>query len=124
MVKEWLNSLLEPDYQIVRSPKSFNSQIGVPLSVWEMKEHIHWAFLKQVFLSQMKCKSWKKSFSPTIGVLTNIGEAHSEGFSSDEEKLKEKLKLFAEAEIVIGSAELLSDIATKKFTWSERKKQP
>ncbi|RYZ19901.1 MAG: bifunctional UDP-N-acetylmuramoyl-tripeptide:D-alanyl-D-alanine ligase/alanine racemase, partial [Chitinophagaceae bacterium] len=94
IVKEWLNSLLEEDYNIVRSPRSYNSQIGVPLSVWQM-DHQHTLALFEAGISGVgEMQKLTGIIQPTIGVLTNIGEAHSEGFASTEEKLQEKLRLF------------------------------
>jgi alanine racemase len=121
IVKEWLNSLLENGYQVIRSPKSFNSQIGVSLSVWEMKEQ-HTLGIFEAGISQRgEMQKLEAIIRPTIGVLTNIGEAHSEGFLSDEEKLKEKLTLFDNAAIVIGQAEILATYTNEKFTWSLEK---
>ena len=97
IVKEWLFQLLSPDYTIVRSPKSYNSQIGVPLSVWQMK-HTHTLGIFEAGISTAgEMQKLAAIIKPTIGVLTNIGEAHSEGFASKEEKEKEKLLLFKEA---------------------------
>jgi alanine racemase len=118
VVKEWLNSLLGDDYRIVRSPKSFNSQIGVPLSVWEMSGQHSLGIFEGGISQPGEMEKLQKIIRPTIGVLTNIGEAHSEGFASTKEKLAEKLKLFIGAEIVIGQSELLSTTKSNKFTWS------
>ena len=120
VVKEWLNNLLEPGYHIVRSPKSFNSQIGVPLSVWDIKESHTLGVFEAGISHPNEMSRLEKIIRPTIGILTNIGEAHSEGFLTYDEKLREKLKLFDNAEIVIGQAELLSSLSIKKFTWSEK----
>ncbi|HYC27768.1 MAG TPA: UDP-N-acetylmuramoyl-tripeptide--D-alanyl-D-alanine ligase, partial [Chitinophagaceae bacterium] len=120
IVKEWLNSLLEKDYQIVRSPKSYNSQIGVPLSVWEMEPQHTLAIFEAGISRPGEMEKLEKIICPTIGLLTNIGEAHSEGFSSQREKLQEKLKLFANCKIIIGQEELLSGHPADKFTWSEK----
>ncbi|MDQ6609934.1 MAG: UDP-N-acetylmuramoyl-tripeptide--D-alanyl-D-alanine ligase, partial [Bacteroidota bacterium] len=118
VVKEWLNTLLEEDYRIVRSPKSFNSQIGVPLSVWEIKKEHQLGIFEAGISQRGEMDALEKIIQPTIGILTNIGEAHSEGFASEEEKLKEKLQLFTNSEMVIGQRELLNNISNKKFTWS------
>jgi alanine racemase len=97
IVKEWLYQLLHTDYNIVRSPKSYNSQIGVPLSVWQMNEQ-HTLALFEAGISQPgEMEKLEKIIQPTIGVLTNIGEAHSEGFNSMEEKEAEKRILFKNA---------------------------
>ena len=119
IVKEWLNSLLEADYKIARSPKSYNSQIGVPLSVWQLDEHHTLGIFEAGISLPGEMLALEKIIQPTIGVLTNLGEAHSEGFSSNKEKLKEKLQLFLNAEVVVGPAGLLSSIKAGKFTWSK-----
>lgn len=100
IVKEWLTQLLSGDFSIVKSPKSFNSQVGVPLSVWQMRfEHNLGIF--EVGISQVgEMEHLQKVIQPTIGVMTNLGPAHDEGFKSREEKLEEKLKLFESCPIV------------------------
>src|SRR5688572_13318654 len=101
VVKEWLYQLLQSDYHIVRSPKSYNSQIGVPLSVWNInKDHTLGIFEAGISLPGVMEKL-EQIIRPSIGILTNIGEAHSDGFESKEEKLHEKLKLFKKAKVVI-----------------------
>ncbi len=103
IVKEWLYQLLQPDYHIVRSPKSYNSQIGVPLSVWQMNKQHTLAIFEAGISQPGEMENLQKIIQPTIGVLTNIGEAHNEGFANNEQKATEKLKLFKEAEQVIFS---------------------
>ncbi|HXB32111.1 MAG TPA: Mur ligase family protein, partial [Puia sp.] len=101
IVKEWLNELLEADYSIVRSPKSYNSQTGVPLSVWQM-EGVHQLGIFEAGISRRgEMERLEAILKPTIGIFTNIGEAHSEGFSGLAEKAAEKLKLFDGAEVLI-----------------------
>lgn len=97
IVKEWLYQLLHHDYTIVRSPKSYNSQIGVPLSVWQMNEQHTLAIFEAGISRPGEMEKLQKIIQPTIGVLTNIGEAHSEGFASLQEKEAEKQKLFKNA---------------------------
>ncbi len=94
IVKEWLNKLLQPDYNIVRSPRSYNSQVGVPLSVWQMNAEHTLGIFEAGISTLNEMEKLEQVIQPNIGVLTNIGEAHSEGFSSEEEKINEKLKLF------------------------------
>lgn len=94
IVKEWLYQLLHPDYNIVRSPKSYNSQIGVPLSVWQLGAQHNLAIFEAGISKPGEMDKLEKIIQPTIAVLTNIGEAHSEGFSSRAEKEKEKRILF------------------------------
>lgn len=101
IVKEWLNQLLEDKYTIVRSPKSYNSQIGVPLSVWQMNE-THTLGIFEAGISQSgEMEKLEKIIHPTIGVFTNIGEAHSEGFLNIRQKVNEKLQLFKNVEALI-----------------------
>jgi alanine racemase len=120
VVKEWLNQLLEEDYSIAKSPKSFNSQIGVPLSVWDLAPQHTLAIFEAGISTSGEMEKLQKIIRPTIGVLTNLGAAHSEGFSSDAEKLREKLRLFAEAEVVIGPHNLLQNVPQPTFTWSRK----
>jgi len=128
IVKEWLYQLLAADFNIVRSPKSFNSQIGVPLSVWEIEENHTMGIFEAGISKSGEMDSLAEIIQPTIGILTNIGEAHAEGFSSVKEKLLEKLKLFKNAELFIYSPEYteglsLDDLPGKsKFSWSFKQK--
>ncbi|MEI6949198.1 bifunctional UDP-N-acetylmuramoyl-tripeptide:D-alanyl-D-alanine ligase/alanine racemase [Paraflavisolibacter sp. H34] len=123
VVKEWLHQLLEGDHHIVRSPKSYNSQIGVPLSVWQMHLQHNLAIFEAGISHTGEMARLQPIIQPTIGVLTNIGEAHDAGFSSHQQKLDEKLKLFAQAEVVIGPVEWLdgSGIGRPLLTWGARK---
>ncbi|MCB0554886.1 MAG: bifunctional UDP-N-acetylmuramoyl-tripeptide:D-alanyl-D-alanine ligase/alanine racemase [Phaeodactylibacter sp.] len=101
IVKEWLFQLLHQDYHIVRSPKSFNSQIGVPLSVWQL-ESVHELAIFEAGISRMgEMEKLAPIIRCNIGLFTNIGEAHQEGFPSREEKIRQKLRLFSEADILI-----------------------
>lgn len=124
IVKEWLYQLLAADFNVVRSPKSFNSQIGVPLSLWEIEPYHNLGIFEAGVSTRDEMESLARMINPQIGILTNIGEAHAEGFSSVEEKLKEKLKLFKHAELFIYAPEYTSSISTedlpgqRKFSWS------
>ena len=101
IVKEWLYQLLQADYNIVRSPKSYNSQIGVPLSVWQMNT-LHELAIFEAGISQPdEMQNLQKVIQPTIGIFTNIGKAHGEGFLNIRQKINEKLKLFLQTEIII-----------------------
>lgn len=128
VVKEWLYQLLATEFNIIRSPKSFNSQIGVPLSVWQMsKEHTLGIFEAGISRTG-EMEQLARVIQPTIGILTNIGEAHAEGFSSSKDKLKEKLKLFAGVQTLVYSPEYTGSIAMKylpgkrHFSWSTKVK--
>ena len=131
IVKEWLNQLLENDFSIVRSPKSFNSQIGVPLSVLNINTSHNLAIFEAGISFPSEMKKLEKIISPTIGILTNIGSAHDEGFKNRKQKIKEKLVLFQNAEQLIFSSddeELTHEIkAFKKknnqlqlFSWGKK----
>lgn len=94
IVKEWLYQLLAEDYNAIRSPKSYNSQIGVPMSVWLLNKK-HTLGIFEAGISQPgEMEKLEHIIRPTIGVFTNIGEAHSEGFLNNRQKIKEKLQLF------------------------------
>ena len=105
IVKEWLNQLLEDEYHIVRSPKSYNSQTGVPLSVWQLQP-VHGLAIFEAGISRRgEMSRLEPMIRPTIGIFTNIGEAHSEGFDSRAEKAAEKLRLFDNVEALIYCAD-------------------
>src|SRR5258705_1276933 len=112
IVKEWLYQLLHENFNIVRSPKSYNSQIGVPMSVWEMNKQ-HTLGIFEAGISQPgEMDKLSEIIQPTIGILTNIGEAHNEGFESMDQKVDEKIKLFNNSSLVIYcSDEWLADKA-------------
>jgi alanine racemase len=100
-VKEWLSSLLNSKFQIVKSPKSYNSQIGVPLSILKIKKN-HTLGIFEAGISQMnEMARLEKIIQPQMGILTHFGEAHGQNFTSDIEKLKEKLQLFKHAQQLI-----------------------
>ncbi len=101
IVKEWLDQLLESQYNIIRSPRSYNSQIGVPLSIWPMNESHELAIFEAGISQRGEMERLEKMISPTIGIFTNIGEAHSEGFHDLTEKVREKLRLFIHVKTLI-----------------------
>jgi alanine racemase len=101
IVKEWLNQLLEDQYSIIRSPRSYNSQIGVPLSVWPMNGTHEFAIFEAGISQSGEMEKLQKIIQPTIGVFTNIGEAHSEGFLNSRQKVNEKLRLFTHVKALI-----------------------
>ena len=101
IVKEWLYHLLKIDFDIVRSPKSYNSQLGVPLSIWAIdKQHELGIFEAGISLPG-EMEVLEKIIQPNIGIFTNITNAHNEGFSDESQKIAEKLKLFPQADIII-----------------------
>ena len=131
IVKEWLYHLLHEDHNIIRSPKSFNSQIGVPLSVWQMNEQHDLGIFEAGISQQGEMLRLEKIIQPTIGILTNIGEAHSEGFIDADHKFREKLSLFRNVNVLIGRevdftgreeyVEMLSE-DLKLLTWGPSEK--
>ena len=125
IVKEWLYQILAPEKNIVRSTKSFNSQLGVPISVWEMGSENDLAIFEAGISKVGEMQNLAEIIHPTIGILTNIGEAHYSGFESIDQKINEKLKLFDSVNLFIYSHKYLSTFkgilpGKNKFTWSFR----
>ena len=123
IVKEWLNFLLSPDYNIIRSPKSYNSQVGVPLSVIAINDQHNLGIFEAGISTVHEMEKLERIIQPTIGLLTNIGPAHDEGFENLGQKIKEKLKLFAHSEVLIYNKNKTIDAflnpEMKTFSWSE-----
>jgi len=122
MVKDWLFQLLSPDYAIVRSPKSFNSQIGVALSLWQMTGDDNMAIIEAGISKPGEMESLQKMINPDIGILTNVKKAHFENFDSKFQKLQEKMKLFSKADLLIYSPQYVPEeyaktLENKTFTW-------
>ncbi|WP_310556436.1 bifunctional UDP-N-acetylmuramoyl-tripeptide:D-alanyl-D-alanine ligase/alanine racemase [Flavobacterium sp.] len=126
IVKEWLNFLLSPDYTIIRSPKSYNSQVGVPLSVIGINEKHNFGIFEAGISTINEMEHLHKIINPTIGILTNIGSAHDEGFADISQKIKEKLKLFSTVDVLIlnknKTIEVFLNPKIKTFTWSTNDK--
>lgn len=130
MVKEWLYQLLSPEMFVTRSPRSYNSQIGVPLSVWLMDEHTQVGVFEAGISKPGEMAALRAIIRPTIAVLTNLGTAHQENFSSMEAKCREKLVLFHDARTVVYDADdaivrrIVSetDIQGETIAWSRRDK--
>lgn len=101
IVKEWLGQLLGADLRVARSPRSYNSQVGVPLSVWQMDEHTEVGIFEAGISRRKEMKHLHSIIRPTIGVLTNLGGAHQENFASLQDKCTEKLTLFRDCETII-----------------------
>jgi Alr-MurF fusion protein len=101
MVKEWLYQLLKSDYAICRSPKSFNSQLGVPLSVLNLNSSHTLAIFEAGISQPGEMEILEKIIKPSVGIITSIGTAHDEGFKNREHKISEKLKLVASCEKII-----------------------
>ena len=128
MIKEWLYQLLEKDYVVTRSPKSYNSQIGVPLSVWLLNKQTELGIFEAGISKKDEMGQLWKIIKPTIGVISNIGLAHQENFQSLQEKCVEKLKLFRDCDVIIynGDNELIQDcvdksvITAREIAWSRK----
>lgn len=103
IIKEWLYQLLHADYNIIRSPKSYNSQIGVPLSVWGIQSANNLGIFEAGISEENEMEYLENIIRPDIGILTNLGAAHNSGFVSEEHKLQEKWKLFKKSTTVICS---------------------
>ncbi len=101
IVKEWLSQVLSDEFNIVKSPNSFNSQIGVPLSVWQMSSKDNFAIFEAGISQKGEMIRLRKVIQPNIGILTNIGDAHAAHFSGIHEKLSEKLLLFSDSDFII-----------------------
>ncbi len=132
IVKEWLYQLLSKDRRVIRSPKSYNSQIGVSLSVWQMDKDYQIAVFEAGISEPEEMNRLQQIIRPTIGIFTNIGEAHNENFINKIQKIGEKLKLFtkvdtliycidhAEIQEVIIKSQILNGI--ESFSWSRKQK--
>jgi alanine racemase len=101
IVKEWLYQLLSPAYNTIRSPKSYNSQIGVPLSVWLMEPQHEIGIFEAGISKSNEMNKLAPIIQPTIGIFTNIGDAHNEGFTDKMQKVNEKLQLFRDVQQLI-----------------------
>ncbi|MFN0050110.1 MAG: bifunctional UDP-N-acetylmuramoyl-tripeptide:D-alanyl-D-alanine ligase/alanine racemase [Cytophagales bacterium] len=124
IVKEWLSQVLSNDFIIVKSPKSYNSQIGVPISVWQMNERHNFGIFEAGISKPGEMGLLKNIIEPNFGIFTNIGSAHDEGFTSLTQKVNEKLKLFTNVDTLFYCAnEEIIDTQVKKqginaFTWA------
>lgn len=101
IVKEWCHQMLHEDFSICRSPKSYNSQLGVPLSVWGLKETHSLGVFEAGISEPGEMDRLQKIIDPNIGIFTTIGAAHGENFIHESHKIKEKLKLFLKADVLI-----------------------
>lgn len=121
-IKEWLNYLLSPDYNIIRSPKSYNSQSGVPLSVISINDRHNLGIFEAGISLPDEMEKLENIIRPDIGILTNIGPAHDEGFESRTQKIREKLSLFNNVKTLIlqKNTEVEKVLGDKipTFTWS------
>ncbi len=133
IVKEWLYQLLQHDHNIVRSPRSYNSQVGVPLSVWQMTEQHTLGIFEAGISTINEMQQLADVIRPTHGVFTNLADAHSEGFTDNREKALEKAKLFSHVQSFIFCRESVAPFLspdsgdrvrfgeTVFFSWSRNK---
>lgn len=126
IIKEWLYQLIEPDMAVTRSPRSYNSQIGVPLSVWLLGNRTELAVFEAGISKKDEMDRLWKIIRPTIGILSNIGQAHQSNFQSLQEKCIEKLKLFKNCDVIIYDSDntLIQDcvnksvVTAREIAWS------
>lgn len=119
IIKEWLGQMLSPDLVVVKNPGSYNSQVGVPLSVWQMKPYHQIGIFEAGISKPGEMQKLAPVIDPTIGIFSNIGTAHDEGFTNRHEKIAEKLKLFSNAKVLIycrDHSELHEQIALTSLT--------
>jgi Alr-MurF fusion protein len=126
IIKEWLYQMLSKDFNVVKNPGSYNSQVGVPLSVWQMQSFHQMGIFEAGISQPGEMEKLGQVIQPTIGIFSNIGSAHDEGFSSRSQKVIEKLKLFKNVDVLIypkDETEIDQAIATtsinKLFSWGE-----
>ncbi|NDV94706.1 bifunctional UDP-N-acetylmuramoyl-tripeptide:D-alanyl-D-alanine ligase/alanine racemase [Dysgonomonas sp. 521] len=128
VVKEWLYQVLHENFNITHSPRSYNSQIGVPLSVWQMDDHTQLGIFEAGISQPEEMSKLESIIRPTIGIFTNIGQAHQEGFKSMKQKCLEKLELFINCDVIICEEEneLIDEcmeiacLSHKRLTWSRK----
>jgi alanine racemase len=129
IVKEWLFQLLNEQYNIVRSPKSYNSQVGVPLSVLQIDKEHDLGIFEAGISTTGEMEKLKKIIEPTMGIFTFLGSAHNEGFQQEQEKIEEKLKLFSgvstlfccadEKQLYAAIRQFSKDHSIELFTWGK-----
>lgn len=105
VVKEWLYQMLSPDFTVTRSPRSYNSQVGVPLSIWGLWEKSQIGIFEAAISQPGEMASLQRIIQPSLGIFTCLGVAHQENFESMEQKCLEKLQLFKDAEALIYPAD-------------------
>ncbi|MCX7953975.1 MAG: bifunctional UDP-N-acetylmuramoyl-tripeptide:D-alanyl-D-alanine ligase/alanine racemase [Bacteroidales bacterium] len=121
IVKDWLFDILSEKFEVVKSPKSYNSQIGVPFSILLINEKNQIAIIEAGISEKGEMDNLAKIISPTIGVFTNIGDAHSSGFNSLEEKIQEKLRLFIDADCIFIPSKYSNVLSIAKKEYPHKK---
>lgn len=123
IIKEWLSQMLSTEMSVVKNPGSYNSQVGVPLSVWQLQPHHQIGIFEAGISKPGEMENLERIIRPTIGLFTNIGSAHDEGFSSIEQKIDEKLRLFRRADVTIFCSDqetvrnAIERLGIKSFRW-------
>ncbi len=123
-VKEWLSTILSEKFFVAKSPKSYNSQIGVPISLMELRDSHEVGVFEAGISTVAEMERLQEIILPTLGIFTNLGEAHDDGFESSSQKLQEKLRLFLDSEKVIVRSdttyfhEIKETLGDKVITWS------
>lgn len=128
IVKEWLYHIVTDNYNVTRSPRSYNSQVGVPLSVWQLRQESTLGIFEAGISQPREMERLQQIIKPTIGIITNISSAHQENFSTIEDKCYEKLSLFKECDVIIYNADnhIISDavdnmlLSACKIAWSQK----
>ena len=127
IVKEWLSSALQSKYTVCKSPKSYNSQVGVPLSVLGLNNDAEFGVFEAGISQINEMQNLQSIIQPNLGVFTNIGQAHSENFKSLKEKVQEKLKLFSNTQQVVYCKDhsTVHSVLTEEFngqiySWSKK----
>ena len=124
IIKEWLYQIFSPEISVARSPKSYNSQIGVPVSLWQLNENHRIGIFEAGVSRPDEMQNLKDIIQPTIGIFSNIGAAHGKNFDSISSKVEEKLKLFHNVDTLIycldhkGIKEAVDKLNVATFTWS------
>ncbi|MCX6227199.1 MAG: Mur ligase family protein, partial [Bacteroidia bacterium] len=129
IIKEWLAQLMQSTYPITKSPKSYNSQLGVPLSVLNISGYEHYAIMEAGISMPGEMASLKKILDPDIGLISNIGDAHQEGFTDLSTKTREKISLFRNCKNIyycldhelIHQELILAAFPGQKYSWSRHK---
>lgn len=128
IVKEWLYQILSPEMSVARSPKSYNSQIGVPMSVWQLNESHQLAIFEAGISRYDEMQNLKEIIKPSIGIFTNIGSAHGKNFDNINDKVEEKMKLFHDVDTLIYCSDhkeindAVEKLDIKTFSWSRKDK--
>ena len=131
IVKEWIYQLLHDVRNVVRSPRSYNSQTGVPLSVWQLGKEHDLALFEAGISQPDEMERLERIIRPTIGILTNIGTAHASGFESQSRKLVEKLRLFRNADVIVYNADIpgigdaleMAGTGARSMAWTQQRNE-